>query len=1413
MKRIHFNNRIWVLVVLAVLLVISAVGASSAFTSSLALEQEARCGMEEHVHTEECYMDDILICGKKMHTHTESCYLVLLKDNNINTLLSKVDQSEDKSLESVIWNTVANAALHWDTQTAGREETDNIFAPGTIWDTSTPSSANISAQAPADTPAAGSSSSSSDDVSSSSGSVSSSSGSVSSSSGSVSSSSGSGLSSVTPGELELQTATSADIVRLNMAAEAADIQPRVILNETLVTLAASENNLTEAELLAALLNGGSGISTYAVGQTPVTGTRYINFYIRLDGEIKCIGNAQLSNSNPDYYTYANLYTMYSGFVTTNMTQSNIGTTNGYYFRYNTNGTTTSASSFTTAAAYNSPGTRYAGFRNSNRTRYAILSSTSTTTTPVDFYTVTLDYSVVNSSKADDVEYVESGLSSTLSLDSEYDWYTAAAGGTKMEAGDWASYAIDDTITLYARPRNYTVTYIAGGTTVAQEPVLQENAASYTITQSPPSGYAAWRGEDGKYYQLGDAAPLTGSTTFTAVKAVTATFVALDGVTAAADPITAPEGQTITLPPLPEGGVVWVDGNGQSYSAGAQVSMTADTVFTASLGEPLTVSYDINYSTPSDLNPPSSSASPPASTTIPEVVGLTSMTVPAGSGVDVSTVSSRTVTCSLYWLSNRYGTVYFTGWLTETNKLIEPGVNLTWEELNAYDDDKDGTVTLIGQWDYHLLQSVNFFVEYKSEDADPYDPSSYTGVVFSTYVGGIDGSEWTASTLNDAYSINYDGDTTTKLAYEWDTEVRALYGSAEVPWLAAFPTDEYIFEQLKAEATSGNLMVPNDAGEYVIVDVDDLNEYGYAIRWYLFKVAGDGLWHVDGRLIRKEGVIHTTKTFAGNETLIEQSKEGFYITATNADGSKFYIMTLTAAVATEQSSILAELGMSSGDITGWLTPIDDGDGDANTYLWEFGDVKYNEEWTIEEHPPPLEDTAYYDEWIIVDSSVDGQSNAGVGGTVKVTGVTQATDLTDPEWLRAEFNNIYFRGNTLMLKKEDASTGQALDGAQFQLYQGGNLMRFAYNAETGLYEYNSAGPFDTLTCNGYANLAITDFAYDKGDITVVEVAAPPGYELVGDVTIGYTEDTDADGKVDSTPGITSASTYARYDKGLLVIENSPKRIDVTAEKTWHCLPSEQADITLQLLANGSVNLAANILMGSGHAATVILTAENGYTYTWPDLPVYANGSEVTWSIREIKIGGESCDSSYEFANWIVNYKAAVADANGNLTLKVENTTPKRPVLYLNKFNMTGIPLAGAEFELLEVNSTTHEPVDGAIPKIVTTGADGTLFFDNLRHETTYRLRELSAPTAYWPYTEPAYITISKDGVVSVETHGYVSPGSTAFNVDVTNRSADELPATGGAGTTGYYATGVMLMLLALCVAILPKIKRKGRYRMRR
>ena len=106
------NNRIWILFGAVVAVVLSLYGIRNGFASVLALEQEARCGAQEHVHTVQCYDKNELICPLSEHTHSDNCYLVLLEDNDINHVLSQVDQDQQNNLENVIHSVVGTALTY-----------------------------------------------------------------------------------------------------------------------------------------------------------------------------------------------------------------------------------------------------------------------------------------------------------------------------------------------------------------------------------------------------------------------------------------------------------------------------------------------------------------------------------------------------------------------------------------------------------------------------------------------------------------------------------------------------------------------------------------------------------------------------------------------------------------------------------------------------------------------------------------------------------------------------------------------------------------------------------------------------------------------------------------------------------------------------------------------------------------------------------------------------------------------------------------------------------------------------------------------------------------------------------------------------------------------------------------------------
>lgn len=1385
-------NRIWFLAISLVLFILTLWGAADSFLpAAMALEQETRCQMTEHVHTDECYVDTVLVCDQKAHTHSENCYLILLKDNDINTLLTAVDNAEDNSLEGVIQDTLTQAVAAEGVTTDGEEEL--TFVGGTEVSPS-PSATPTPTPTPTPDPSPTTSRSDEDPQPS-----------------TTRESATDGDTGQEESTVAVLSLTGTSLTALNETIEEEEIDPGLTLN----------TNLYAAEAVAAELN--SGVSTLAVGDSAGSANNTVYFYIELDEEITYIGSGTFSynngnnNNNRYYYIgYDDVVDIYTAQLITDLDADYIYSNNNegyYFFRYGYDPITSENLDDLLEAGERNSTRLYLGGRNSGTaSRYALLTTRSGSWynynyTPVPFWTVTLDYSAVGGT--DEVQYVQDGLSSTLRLSDEYDWVNG--NGNTVDASDLTN--ITGTTTLYARPRGNTVTFESnGGSTVAMQTIPEGGTAAKpadptrahytfagwysdaaltttydfnTVVTGSITLYAKWTPDvhtityydsggtllytdkadygsshtlrdapDGQVWFSGDDiyagtwAPVTGDLTLRA--GVVATFNYIDGTTVR---VPAAPGDTITLQAL-NSGSYWTDESGNQYNAGDSFVLTESMAFVESRS--LILSYDVNFPT-GGYDFYYSVSAPASSPTVYGMSGSTgSLTILPGDETTVRTVSQTIVRLETGHGQSFTYPVAFKGWESETGERISAHTRLSWQELQSYDENGDGTVELTGVWEHGRSDTVNFFILHHADVGSTSGAASdYTRSIYSTYMGNPDTSNTRPYTAtNDAQALAN------------DPLIRDMYGErADGMWFYTFPTDEEIFASLKPYAQDGTLTV-----EGVAVDVDDLNPNEYAIRWYQVIYDGGDGWHVDGKLVRKVGAIEVTKTFSGNETLIADAQNNFSITATNGTRT----LTLNAANA-----------------------VDDGDGNPNTWYWQITGVEYNEEWTLTESAA-VTDTIHYAEWSVVDSSANSQTANGSGATVKVRGVTYASDLADPEWLQAGFNNIYYRANSLMIKKADGTTGEALSGAQFQLYQNGTRMTFDYDADTGLYEYNAngTGAYSTLTGDGYINIVTTGFSYETGPITVVESKAPANYNPVGSIVMGYTDDSK------TTIGITNGVDYAQYHDGLLVVENSTNTRNVTAQKSWQCEQAEWTDVTVQLFANGSANLAATLTGGT--PSVVTLTAANNYSYTWTGLPIYAYGAQVEWSIKETQIGDEACKADYTFANWAVSYDAPAYDSDGNVTLVVHNT-PSRPLLFLTKTNADGsIQLAGAAFTLVQVDSN-GVMADGFVPRTATTNERGVLIFDNLLYGARYRIVEEYPPPGYRPMTSPIYVTIAEGGAVTVESHTHARADAVAYNIVVTNDSYPPLPATGGPGTAGYTIGGAALLAAALLLLGYQKRKR--------
>ena len=592
-----------------------------------------------------------------------------------------------------------------------------------------------------------------------------------------------------------------------------------------------------------------------------------------------------------------------------------------------------------------------------------------------------------------------------------------------------------------------------------------------------------------------------------------------------------------------------------------------------------------------------------------------------------------------------------------------------------------------------------------------------------------------------------------------------------------------------------------------VNAADLNSSQYAIRWYkIFEDGADG-WHIDGRLVKKKGQITVDKEFFGNADTLALAKDGFHITAANAAGTKQYILVLDEATANTLESTYPNAQFLVSESCEWL----------------IEGVELGEVWNIAERPVTVDGNMYYAEYSVYDTDGNTTAIAEYGTTAAVTGKTFALDEDPDQGLLVDFRNYYYPAESILIKKEDADTGQPIGNAAFELWQYNSdnvlaQLKFSYDADTGQYRYDNNGSITRITTGneGYTTITTTGFSYEHGPVVVKEVISPTGYAAAPNITLTQSgSDVGITAMAYENGTAVEAAEWADYAEvydggGALIVKNhSTALTSVTASKVW--ADSASADsVTLVLQANDTT--ATNLFPGLANVRAV-LSAANGWTYTWEDLPTYANGAPVTWSVKEILVGSETTTSDgVSFANWTVVYSWPTrTDTDGDgvtdhWSYTVTNSV-RRAQLYLIKTDALGNALAGAAFELVEVDSAGN-PVAGAVANTGTTGSDGLLQFDNLKYTTRYRLVETGPPGGYEAYTEPAYLTLEADGTVTVEPHSHVTSGG-SYMVRAVNYAPLPLPTTGGSGPGVSYGLGGALVLLAVCGYILPKTKKKGRY----
>ena len=382
MKQTGTYNRIWLPVAVVLTVLLSIISVRGMTVQTLALEQQARCGIEEHVHTENCYENGKFVCYETVHTHTENCYLVLLKDNDINTLLTQVEQQPDNALETVIGQSVDNA-LQFNQDLTSPLATEEIRTTDVAAINETIEENDIQPQVTlnenlytsysgydGDIPQGGTSSSSSD------------------------TSAASPIPGVVYPETMLSspgTAFSSEAVYEQSTKAAPGLGSNVVLPEGFGGISGGQDG---------------GVSTLSLDDPVQTGTSKANYYVYLDNGWRTVGTLDFSSTKSGnrynaYESTSEIQRLYNNSLGLSLT------TNDIILNYATSATSNSWTRATKSGNNTYFGTNYNRQNTAKAVKYVRLVDSNGQ--PLAFYTVTLRYL----DGTEEVRYLRSGASLAL----------------------------------------------------------------------------------------------------------------------------------------------------------------------------------------------------------------------------------------------------------------------------------------------------------------------------------------------------------------------------------------------------------------------------------------------------------------------------------------------------------------------------------------------------------------------------------------------------------------------------------------------------------------------------------------------------------------------------------------------------------------------------------------------------------------------------------------------------------------------------------------------------------------------------------------------------------------------------------------------------------------------------------------
>lgn len=440
-----------------------------------------------------------------------------------------------------------------------------------------------------------------------------------------------------------------------------------------------------------------------------------------------------------------------------------------------------------------------------------------------------------------------------------------------------------------------------------------------------------------------------------------------------------------------------------------------------------------------------------------------------------------------------------------------------------------------------------------------------------------------------------------------------------------PSDEEVFQTIRE---SGRMIRIGDRE----IPPSKLDTEFFTIYWYSFKSEMSDGWHIDGRIVAKNGYLTVKKDFVGMPEAIEEVKKDYYIQV-DMDEKLLDGKPQPPAFHEHMKLVLpSEDGQTSGTEAAQAedAPIEVvGTWNDETHTSCTWTVKADSFWkyTLKEYNYKPESTdVKFSGWYNVRNSHEQGDNVNSWEAYPESGIkfTGRGIGRGGETLTIELENRYQKEGILTLNKFDESTGQGMEKINFAVSKNGVKEETVTTDKYGiaqlhipLQDENKQNRTATETYLLRETNLPTGYV-DTGDIQIRVAIANGAFKIIDAKLVDRkaNENQEAvkapvDGKIDGK------SVLLQRGDTSLNIRNFAKTGTLHIKKTWgnpnDALTEKQ--VKIRLYQNG---------ISTGQE--FLLNEENGWEHTVDNVPLFQDRNPVEYKVEEIEIGKTHYSSEY-------------------------------------------------------------------------------------------------------------------------------------------------------------------------------------------